>query len=231
MPEYFEMIIVITGLPGSGKMLQLARISLELLKRNRKYFNKSGIRRLLYSNIKFSEEIEHEFDGFIHYWTELDDIWNSRDCDVIWQEAAVYLDALEYEKVPRELKRWLQLHRHYGVDVYMDTQNFLNIYNGVRRLTNKAFTLFKIFGSRDKSATRPPVKYPWGLILQLQIDPATFGEETFKMRYKGWKLRWISKKLCKVFDSYVDLDYNSYPPLKHIHRQCKICGAEHTKHA
>jgi len=224
------MINIFVGLPGSGKTLKLARISLRLFKRNTRYYKKTGIIRKIYSNVKYSEEIETKYKDYIQYWTELDELWKSRDADIIWQEMGAYLDSNDYKIVPRELKRWLQLHRHYGIDIYGDTQDFPMIDISVRRITNSVFRLAKVFGTRDKSATRPEIRYPIGLILNLKIDPETFAEDKQDYRYTGWKLEFITPKICKVFDSYTELNYTSYPPLKHINRTCLTCGKEHLTH-
>jgi len=225
------MIYIYTGLPGSGKTLKLAKISLYLLKRNYRYYKKSGIIRKVYSNVRFNSRIEEKYKDFIHYWTELDDLWKSRDVDVVWQEMAAYLDSNDYKIVPRDLKRWLQLHRHYGVDIYGDTQDFSTIDISIRRITNKVYQIRKLIGSRDKSATRPPIKRIWGLCLVLNVDPASFGEEKERFRFtKGFYFLWLSNFLCNVFNSYEDLQYNKWPNLKHISRKCLECGKTHLIH-
>jgi len=226
------MIHVYTGLPGSGKTLKLAKIALKLLKRNSWYYNKTGIVRQIYSNVRFNEKIEKKYSRFIRYWTELDDLWKARDIDVIWQEMAAYLDSNDYKIVPRELKRWLQLHRHYGVDIYGDTQDFPMIDISVRRIANHVYRLFKLFGSRDKSATRPKVRFIWGVVLMLYVDPNTFADDKQDYRYVGWKLMCFGNKICNVFNSYEDLNYNSYPPLKHVIRKCLFpgCNKVHLEH-
>jgi len=225
------MINIFVGLPGAGKTLKLARISMGLFRRNERYFKRTGNVRFVLSNVRFAKHIEDRYGLFIRYWVELDELWKSRDVDVIWQEMGAYLDSNDYKIVPREMKRWLQLHRHYGVDIYGDTQDFPMIDISVRRITNSVFRLVKLFGTRDKSATRPEVKRPYGVILNLKVDSTTFAEDKQDYKYTGWKLDFITPKICRVFDSYVDLDYSSYPPLKHIERKCLKCGKEHLIHS
>lgn len=227
------MINIYVGLPGSGKTLKLAKISLKILKRNYRYWKKTGIIRKVYSNIRFREDIEKKYVQFIHYWTELDDLWLSRDVDVIWQEMAAYLDSNDYKIVPRELKRWLQLHRHFGIDIYGDTQDFPMIDISVRRITNNVYELHKIFGSRDKSATRPKIRYIWGLVLIFDVKSESFGEDKTDYKYSfppGWM--WIGNDLASIFNSYEDLNYNSHPPLRHIVRKCLTpgCNKVHLEH-
>jgi len=129
------MIILYVGLPGSGKSLRLAKIAVDLLERNRRYYKKSGVLRTLCSNIKFAPHIEEKYRGFIEYWTDPYQLTRKRDVDLIWDEIATYLDSTQWQNVPLELKRWLQQHRKYGIDIYGTTQDFPMIDISMRRLT------------------------------------------------------------------------------------------------
>ena len=55
------MIIIVSGIPGSGKSLWTADKILWLLKRNLKWWKKTGVVRYVYSNIKMSEKIEAQY--------------------------------------------------------------------------------------------------------------------------------------------------------------------------
>lgn len=224
------MINIYVGLPGSGKTTKLASIALYLFRRNERYYKKTGVRRLVYSNVKFSDWVEKRYGSFIHYWTELHELWTARDIDVIWQEMAAYLDSQDFEKVPRDLKRWLQLHRHYGVDIYGDTQDFPMIDIAVRRITNNLYKVHKIIGSRDRSATRPKIRFIWGIHILLDVDSSTFADDKQDYKYTGWSFMWNDSFLCSVFNSYEDLDYKAYPPLKHVERTCPHCGVKKLMH-
>lgn len=219
-------IFVYTGIPGSGKTLKMAEIAMTLLKRNKKYFNKTGVKRMLVSNIKFAEHIEKQYDGFIEYWTELDFLIKKRDCDIIFDEIATYMDSTQWALMPLEAKRFLQLHRHYGIDIYGTTQDFLMIDKAMRRLVKSAYQVRKIIGSRDKSATLPPVENPWGLCVIRQIDQETMEEDRQKQKLSGVSLLFITKELCNVYDTTQELQVNAYPPLRHIVRTCSDpnCG-------
>ena len=62
------MITVYTGIPGSGKSLKMAKVLIDILYRNKKWFEKTGIRRFVVSNLKLANDVELEFDGFVKYW-------------------------------------------------------------------------------------------------------------------------------------------------------------------
>jgi len=225
------MIHVWTGLPGSGKTTKLASVALKILKRNLRYFKKTGTRRLVYSNIRFNEKVEQKYSDFIFYFTEITQLVEAREVDVIWQEMSIYCDSQEWEKATTDFKWWLRLHRHYGVDIYGDTQDFSTIDISVRRITNHVYRCFKIIGSRDKSATRPTIKFIWGLTLILSVDPASFGTEKEEYKYSGgFSLLFFDRFLCSIFNSYEHLAYDKYPPYKHIQRKCPDCGHSHTVH-
>jgi len=223
-------INIFNGLPGSGKSTKLASTAIRLLNRNRRYFAKSGIKRLLATNLKFTEWVEVEYKDFIFYWTDPALLIKLRDVDIIWDEVATYLDSTQWANVPLELKRFLQLHRHYGIEIYGSTQDFPMIDISMRRLVKSAYYVRKLCGSRDKSATRPPVKHPWGVIFIREIDPATFTKD--KEEYKFLLIPsflFITKKLCNTFDTTQELLPGKYPPLRHIERHCDQPGCSFCK--
>jgi hypothetical protein len=224
------MITIYTGLPGSGKTLELAKVALQILKRNKKFFDESGIRRKIWSNVKFSEEVHEHYGDFIEYWTDLAQVEKLRDVDVFMDEMASYFDSTQWANMPLSMKRWLQLHRHYGIEVYGVTQEFAMIDISVRRLTNKVYILSKLFGSRDPSPTKAPVKKVFGLIVKWEVDPETFGEDKFNYKYQGFELGLIRRKYVDVYDTRAEIEMGAYPPLQHIERYCPVCGKVHVTH-
>jgi len=220
------MITIYVGLPGAGKSLRTAKETLNLLKRNKKYFEKSGNQRKIFSNIKMSKEIEEEYKGFIEYWEDPSELVKVRDADVIWDEVATYLDSTQWKEVPLELKRWLQQHRKYGIEIIGNTQDFPMIDISVRRLTGRVYHMRKLFGSRDKSATKPEVKKPWGVVFLREVDPDSFTSDRTEYRFIAWEFLTIRKKYCNAFDTRQEIKPGVYPPLRHIMRNCEHenCG-------
>lgn len=214
------MIHVWTGMPGSGKTTKLARVSLKLFRRNEKYFQKTGKIRPVFSNLPYSQWVVDKYGKYIHYWTELHELEAARDVDVIWQEMANYIDAKHWETTTLKFRKWIRLHRHYGVDIYGDTQDFLTIDNSVRRLTGHLYRIFKVIGSRDKSATRPAVKTIWGFHILRGVDPRSFDKEALEYSYTDWRIMFNDSFWCSVFDSYMDISSPDWPALTHIERYC-----------
>jgi len=217
------MIAIFTGLPGAGKTLKLARTSVEYLYRNKKLHTKKGLPlRKVWSNIHFSPEVEEEFEDYIEYWSDPAALVQLRDVDVIWDEIATHLDATQWANMSLELKRWLQQHRKYGIEILGTTQDFAQIDKSMRRLTSDLLLLSKLVGSPDPSPTRPVVKRAWGLILIRTLDPQKYDEEKSKFEAYGFlpKIMMISTKHVAIFNTRQEILMGKYPPLNHIERQC-----------
>jgi len=213
------MIVLFTGLPGAGKSFKMAKTVIEVLYRNKKWYEKSGIKRLAYTNLKLSAEVEEEFKGFIQYWTEPAELVALRDCDVFWDEVATHLDSTQWQNMSLEIKRWLQQHRKFGIEIYGTTQDFAMIDKSMRRLTSDLLYLSKLFGSRDKSSTRPPVKRVWGLIMVQKFDPVTYEEDNKKqVGFPSFML--LDNSALRIYDTTAEVKMGKYPPLNHIEREC-----------
>jgi len=220
------MICIYTGLPGSGKSLRMAQTLMSILHRNYRWYKKSGKKRIVYSNLKLAPEIEERYKDLIAYWGDPEQLVKVRDADIFWDEVATHLDSTQWQNVPLELKRFLQQHRKYGIEIYGTTQDFSQIDISMRRLTSDLYYLQKLCGSRDKSATRPDVKFPWGLILMRTLDPQNYKEDEKLNKASGWWFMFITTALVNAYDTRQEIKMGSYPPLKHIERHCinERCG-------
>jgi len=220
------MIAIFTGLPGAGKSLKMSATFVELLYRNKKIKEKYGFDRKIYSNLHLSKEVEEEFPGQFVYWTDPSELVKVRNADVMWDEIATYLDSTQWQNMSLEIKRWLQQHRKFGIEIYGTTQDFAMIDKSMRRMTSDLKHLTKMFGSRDISSTKPPVKYVWGLIMVQTFDPTTYDEETKKaLGFPSFML--ISRSSVNVFDTTQEIVAGKYPPLNHIERECLHPDCQH----
>lgn len=230
-------INVVTGLPGSGKSYFTAELSLDLLHKNKKNYEKTGAFRQVATSLKLNEEIEKEFGygtelSFIKYWEDAVELPQLKDCDVIWEEMGVICDARNWESMPSELKRWLQQHRHKGCEIYGNVQEFADIDVAVRRLTHSLTYLVKIMGSGDPSPSKPAIKKIWGVVLKIKIDPRNYKED-MKFVEGRWSLDgffFLSKKIISVYDMRNDIRGGVYPGLQHRERICETCGFKKTIH-
>jgi len=237
------MIVVFTGLPGSGKSLKLADTLVSVLYRNRKHFDKEmrlydagkrediPSRRLLWTNLKFAPKVEEEFADYIRYWTDLRQLTPLKDVDVAIDEIATYFDARLWETLSLEMRRWLAQHRKFGVDIYGTAQDFAQTDKAFRRLTSNLFLLRKMIGSSDLSPTRPPPKYIWGFVVVRELDPTTYDEQKSKFAVHGilpsWM--WITRKATEIFDTRAEVKLSSALPLKHIEKECEMSNCTYHK--
>jgi hypothetical protein len=230
------MIVIFTGLPGSGKSYKLGRVVTEILYRNKKAFEKAEDyywttklptlrypeRRYVYTNLRLGGSVAKEFDGYIREWTDLRQLTPLRDCDVIIDEVATYFDARLWETLSLEMRRWLAQHRKFGIEIYGTSQDFAQVDKAFRRLTSDLLYLTKLFGSRDISATKPPPRFIWGLALVRELDATTYDEQKSKFAATGIpKFMWISRKGTELFDTRAEVKLSSALPMKHIHKECE----------
>jgi hypothetical protein len=226
------MITVFTGLPGAGKSARTALAIRRVLKRNYRYFKKTGTVRPVYSNLQLNAELQQRYKILLRAWVNPEELISLRDCDVFWDEISTHLDATQWEHLPLDLKRWLQQHRKFGIEIYGNTQTFSTIDKSMRRLTGELYILKKLFGSRDPSPTRPPVKNVWGLVLVRKLDAQSYKEEEQENKAHGFGLMMLDKDLIDTFDTRQEIKMGSYPPMKHITRKCidPLCGFTKTIH-
>lgn len=216
--KYKVSITIYSGKPGSGKSLKLADIIVGLLARNEKWFAKTGVKRKLLTNIKVSDAVKQQYEGFIEEWTEPEMLIKQTQCDIIWDEIATHLDSTQWANVPLDLKRFLQQHRKRGIDIYGTTQSFGMVDISMRRLVDGVYVCTKVFGSRNPAPTKPEVKLIWGLVWLTELDPTTTEDE--KPKKIGWDWLLINRRLVDVYDTLQEIPVGQYPPLRHIERQC-----------
>lgn len=224
------MICIYTGLPGAGKSQKMAKTMLDILVRNRKWYKKSGILRKVHTNMRLSPQYEHEFGEFLApYWTDPEQLVKMRDCDVFIDEIATYFDSTQWANMPLPVKRWLQQHRKFGIEIYGTTQDFAMIDKSMRRMTTDLFLLKKLFGSRDKSTTKPDPKWIWGLVALRELDPTTYDEQTSKFQTGLPGFMWIDREGTQIFDTTQEIKSGKYPSLNHIERDCSLESCSFTK--
>jgi len=239
------MIAVFTGLPGSGKSTKLASTLIEVLYRNKFYFEKqtrlyeqgkidvAPMKRILWTNLQFTPKVEEEFVGYIKYWTDLRQLTPLRDVDVAIDEISTYFDARLWETLSLEMRRWLAQHRKFGIEIYGTAQDFAQTDKAFRRLTSHLLYLRKIIGSPDLSPTRPPPKYIWGIVFVTELDPTRYDEEKSKFQTNGMpRVMFITRGSTEIFDTRAEVKLSSALPLKHIEKKCEnnSCSFHKTIH-
>jgi len=246
------MIVIYSGLPGSGKSLKLAQTILDVMYRNQKIFQKqlrtlskeSGlsfeslfkqgiepVRRKVYINLKMSPEVEQHFAGFFEYWSDLRQLTVLRDVDVFIDEVATYFDSRLWETLSLEMRRWLAQHRKFGIEIYGTTQDFAQVDKAFRRLTSNLLHLQKLGGSGDISPTKPAPRFIWGLVLVKELDPTVYDELKSKFQGAGAIPRFmiINRARTSVFDTRAEIAMSKALAMKHINRVCELPTCTVTK--
>jgi len=213
------------GAPGQGKSMYTARTALRLIQRNRAWENKSGVRRIVMSNMRFSPSFETENEGYFGYWTDSAELVGLRNVDVIWDEIATEIDARNFANLSVEMKRFLSQYRKRGIDIYANTQDFSMIDARARLMITHVRTLRKILGSPDISTTKPAPRHIWGLVLIRDVE--NFRETDPEKKKYSWvpDFFFITRSLVELYDTTQDIPLGKPAPLKHEERVCELHGA------
>lgn len=202
------MIEVYTGNPGSGKTTYLARKAVQCLKENHNVYLKTGYKKKVLSNIHFSKDLHSRYPQYIEYFTDLEDVDSLRDCDIFIDEISLYFDSQNWESLPRRTKKFLRLHRHYGVNIYGAAQDFKTVDPNFRRLVHQGslYLFDRITASREPNPARPPIKLPYLFTIRRQVHVLDYAEEKNEYRYTGLRPFWFRTKDFAVFDTHQEFD-------------------------
>lgn len=216
---------IIEGAPGQGKSLYTARLTRKLLRRNQKWAAKSGIKRVIVSNIKFSPAFEKKAEGYLKYWVTPDELCKLKDVDVIWDEIATELDSRNFAMLSDELKRFLSQYRKRGVDIYANTQDFSMIDARARLMVTRVATLNKVLGSRDPSPTRPPVKRIWGFVVVRDVENFKADDPHNKKYAIVPSFFFIDREDVELYDTRQDIATGTLP-IRKLRREVGVCDED-----
>jgi len=210
------MITVYSGLPGSGKTAMLARKASELLKVNARIKADTGHVRPLYSNLPFTPLIVETYGDLIRNFSDIYTMPAWKDCDVCIDELSIYFDSHEWERLSKEIKRYLRLHRHYKVNIWAVAQDFLTVDKSFRRLVKHLYHVDNIFSYGAPTTYNPPKKHPIALSLCREVDPTMWEmeKEFYKFIPFSSSFEIFRKKDFAIFDTFADLDEQPLPPLR-----------------
>jgi len=216
---------ILEGAPGQGKSYMTAMLTRKLLKRNKKWCEKTQIKRKIWSNIKFASWFEEEAKGYLEYWTDSNELIRLRDIDVIWDEIATDLDSRNWTELSPEMKRFLSQYRKRGIDIYANTQDFSMIDQRARLMITRVQALKKIIGSPDISNTKPIPKHIWGIIITRDFLNFKTSVDQEKRKYSLlFGVSFLTKDGISIYDTTQDIPASKGVALKHKIRYC-----EHSK--
>ena len=215
------MINVITGLPGSGKTLWLAKTAREYLK--------AGYS--VASNIKFN-------DPRIICSTKneplsvLMELLNSENRILILDELQLFINSRNWEALPLSVQYRLQQHRKFGLHIIGAVQNFKRLDVIARELVQHYYEVRKIYSNvsddpQKIAKPKPYPKIPFGLFWVSEYFPED--AELKRRRILSNHFFWLRKRDYSMFDtkSVIALDLVNlekdieYVPMK----VCPSCGS------
>lgn len=229
-------IRVVVGLPHSGKGVWLADRLLFVVRRNKRWYKKTGVRRLVYTNIELDPQFLEKNKDWIRYDRFLvQHLPLVTGADVFLDEMGIDFDATRWLELSLDIKAWLYAHEHVGCEVYGATQDFAQIDVSVRRLTSRLVYAQKLIGSRRPHPTKPPVKHPWGVLMYSTIPrkeytkPANEYSDSARAFIAGEYI-FITKRLTRVYNTTQHFEASAPSPLKHIERYCEVCKKVEVRH-
>ncbi len=214
------MIEVYSGRPGSGKSCQLAKVLIDILHRNNRFYKRTGIIRQVWTNFHLTPELEDKYSVALRHWDSVEQLEVLEDVDVFIDEIAGYFDSKAWAETSLSTKRWLQQHRKLGIEIYGNSQDFAQIDISFRRMVSDLFYFTKLISSRDPSPTRPPVKWVWGISVKYRMSPVDYKEDQKENRTSFAGLLWIDRDKVEVYNTREKITPGRYPPLRHTERYC-----------
>jgi len=227
------------GNKGNGKSMFTAYL-IDLLHDQYRFTEKKYPdlpKRTVWSNQKFSLEVEEKMGEQLKYWTSAKQLSLIRNSDIIWDEVGKDIPATGFKDTPKELKQVFSHLRKRGNRLFANTQVYNDIDISFRRQVDRTFKLTKVMGSHDISATLPPVKKVWGWILIYEMDKkALENKENIDAQKEGIlliqipKILSIKQKWVDMYDTTAELPAYKPDELEHREYKCHKCGKVHVEH-
>jgi len=222
------MKTIYSGLESSGKSLRLAKVVSDLVYRNSKWKEKSGVVRPIISNLEFKVEFYEwatvEMGIPIIYWRNLEELIQYDNADIIIDEVGTYFDSRLWSDLSLDVRRWLTQGAKTGIEIYGSAQDFAQVDLAFRRLVNHLYHITKLVGSGRPAATKPPIKNIWGLCSMRELNPREYKEDkkSFDKTNIFPSFFLIERRYCEIFDTTQKILRSTPPPLKHIERGCEL---------
>lgn len=123
------MVYLFFGLPGCGKTTLMVQRIIKYHKR----FPKRNIYCNVGLNLPYVTFIKNSDVG----------MFNLHDGILFIDEASLFADSREYKNFDRAKVQYFLLHRHYGVDIELYTQQWDAVDKKIRVITDKVFYVYK----------------------------------------------------------------------------------------
>jgi len=200
-----------TGLESAGKSQLMAVHAWKIYRRNKKWVRKR--RKLGLPHVPrtmafdspmspyFIRTIEKAGLKYLHFY-DLDELPQS-NVDIFINEILKFYPQRGNEPLDRGQAEFLSQGAKDGIDIYFCSQDFSQAHKQFRFLVNRMHYVVKAFGSRRPSASSPPVKRIWGLVIYWHVKPRTFKGDNMTMETKWWlpSFYFLNKRDASLYDT------------------------------
>jgi len=212
------MKIVYTGLESSGKSLMLSKMALKLLKRNKMWFKVTKVPSTMAFNQPMSDTFIKEIeDAGLKYleWRDFHEIEKLTDADIFIDELLKIFPQRGSDPLPSEQIDFLTQGAKSGIHIIGSSQDFSQVHKQFRLLTNKVYTVRKLFGTPRPMKRRPRVNLIFGLCIRRSVDPQSFKGENATMEKKGIPIPFlIREKDTRRFNTLYKIPRTNLPDKK-----------------
>jgi len=169
------MIAAITGLPGEGKTWFAVSLIYKLLKEGRD----------VYVNFPVTKPEGEEVSGTLRRFDTFQEFIQIREGEIFLDEGQIWMNAREWEHLPKEAQWSLQQHRKRGLNIYCTVQDLSRIELVYRQLVARYFAVSRIWRIIIIREYRPKINADTQMIEK---------EETLR-----WWLQWMPVKPLEAF--------------------------------
>lgn len=195
-------------------------------------------KRQVWSNQAFGKEVEEkELGNHLMYWSHPKQLDELRNSDIIWDEIGKDIPAMGWKDMPKYLRQVFSHLRKRGNRIFANTQVYNDIDVSFRRQCDRTFKMVKVIGSPDISASLPPVKHPWGIIVMYEMDKNSLEtQDNLDLQKQRAvliqipKFLVIRKKWINMYDTKMEIPAWRADKLAHIEKICEKCGKVHIDH-
>jgi len=226
---------IFSGYESSGKSYLLAEKSAELVRRNAKWASMGLPVRTIASNMPYAPEFEawaKELGVPLFYWKSLDQIIHLTEVDIICDEVGKFFDSRFWDKLSLDVRIWLSESAKQGIHWYGGAQDFAQVDKSFRRLVQPGDLVHvtKLIGSPRPSASMPPVKFIWGVLLLQKLNPQGYDEDKKKFEGSGIPtIKFIHRDICGIFFTNKKIQTENKIVLRHVEAFCANEDCPHHK--
>lgn len=146
-------VIAICGLPGSGKTLFATYLQLKYYKKQNSFI-KRFIRKIKHEDKFFNTSFtnypillnkrRNQFSNIVGFY-DLDSLDKFPvNIDLVFDEIQMYFDSLDYKQFPKNIRTFIQLHRHFAINnIYVLSQHPSRIVKQLRILVCEFYEVVK----------------------------------------------------------------------------------------